>query len=62
MSVLRRMGKHVAEALVGGSRYIESVFVAVLLAPILPDILLDFFGRRRPVGEIPRCGEPPCWE
>lgn len=48
MSVLRRAGKHVAGALVGGSRYIDSVLVAVLLAPILPDILLDFFGAPSP--------------
>ena len=48
MSVLRRAGKWVTTTLVGASQYLNSVFVAVLLAPVLPEIALDFFGAPSP--------------
>lgn len=45
MRTLRRARKWLTGTLVGASRYLESVFVAVLLAPVLPEIAVDVLGR-----------------
>ncbi len=44
----RRAGKRVAGALSRASQYVGSVFVAVLLAPVLPDAAVELFGAQSP--------------
>ncbi|MDQ3151626.1 MAG: hypothetical protein M3R63_07895 [Actinomycetota bacterium] len=49
MSVLRRAGA----ALIRASQYLGSVFVAVLLAPVLPDAAVELFGAPSPTWRNP---------
>ncbi len=48
MNKLRRAGKWLAGALSRASQYLGSVFVAVLLAPVLPDVAVELFGGLSP--------------
>jgi hypothetical protein len=48
MGTLRRTRKWLTGTLVGASQYLESVFIAVLLAPVLPEVAVDFFGGALP--------------
>ncbi|MGH8918124.1 MAG: hypothetical protein ACRD0H_07275, partial [Actinomycetes bacterium] len=48
VSRLRRAGRWSAGTLSRASRYLGSVFVAVLLAPVLPDVAVEFFGAPSP--------------
>lgn len=38
------MIRHMSDTLVGASRHLQSVFVAILLTPVLPDVAVDLFG------------------
>lgn len=48
MNPLSRAGTRIAGLLSGASQYLGSVFVAVLLAPVLPDAAVELFGAPSP--------------
>lgn len=48
MGWLSRAGRWVSGTLSGASQYLGSVFVAVLLAPLLPDAAVELFGAPAP--------------
>ncbi len=53
MSVLSRTSTRVGGALSRASQYLGSVFVAVLLAPVLPDAAVELFGAPSPAWRNP---------
>ena len=53
MSVLSRAGTRVGGTLSRASQYLGSVFVAVLLAPVLPDAAVELFGAPSPTWRNP---------